>query len=231
VARKRKVSAESNGDTAAVENIASTAVQWYRVNAIPQVATDSVVSAVNSAAVSGRIKMLADRMPCSIAVRGFAACDVIGSNDEGSIVAVERFVYILADDLGWNDVGFHRGALRTPNLDRLAAEGAALNSFYVQPYSSQTRAALLTGRYPLRYGRQTLTILPADRYGLPPEERTLAQLLKENGYRTAFIGTWLLGHAKPLLAHAPRLRPLLRIAFRTGRAGVAQNRQDRLAAR
>src|SRR6476660_8476968 len=98
VARKRKVSAESNGDTAAVENIASTAVQWYRVNAIPQVATDSVVSAVNSAAVSGRIKMLADRMPCSIAVRGFAACDVIGSNDEGSIVAVERFVYILADD-------------------------------------------------------------------------------------------------------------------------------------
>jgi len=114
-------------------------------------------------------------------------------------LAQERpnIVYILADDLGWNDVGFHRGALRTPNLDRLAAEGAALNSFYVQPYSSQTRAALLTGRYPLRYGLQTLTILPADRYGLPPEERTLAQLLKENGYRTAFIGTWLLGHAKP----------------------------------
>jgi arylsulfatase A-like enzyme len=114
-------------------------------------------------------------------------------------LAQERpnIVYILADDLGWNDVGFHHGTLRTPNLDRLAAEGAALNSFYVQPYSSQTRAALLTGRYPMRYGLQTLTISPADRYGLPPEERTLAQLLKESGYRTTFIGTWLLGHAKP----------------------------------
>jgi len=108
-----------------------------------------------------------------------------------------HIVYILADDLGWNDVGFHRGGLRTPNLDRLAAEGAALNAFYVQPYSSQTRAALLTGRYPMRYGLQTLTILPAQRYGLPAEERTLADVLKESGYRTAFIGNWLLGHAKP----------------------------------
>ena len=108
-----------------------------------------------------------------------------------------HIVYILADDLGWNDIGFHRGALQTPNLDRLASEGAALNAFYVQPYSSQTRAALLTGRYPMRYGLQTLTILPASRYGLPPEERTLAQALKESGYRTAFVGNWLLGHARP----------------------------------
>jgi len=106
-------------------------------------------------------------------------------------------IYILADDLGWNDVGFHGGKIRTPNLDRLAADGAMLNAFYVQPHSSQTRAALLTGRYPMRYGLQTLTIAPAARYGLPAEERTLAQALKEGGYRTAFVGSWLLGHAKP----------------------------------
>ena len=58
--------------------------------------------------------------------------------------------YLLADDLGWNDVGFHGGVPRTPNLDRLAANGAMLNAFYAQPYSSQTRAAMLTGRYPVR---------------------------------------------------------------------------------
>jgi arylsulfatase A-like enzyme len=115
------------------------------------------------------------------------------------LCAQERphIVYILADDLGWNDVGFHGSRLHTPTLDRLATQGAVLNAFYVQPYSSQTRAALLTGRYPMRYGLQTLSILPSNRYGLPPEERTLAQALKESGYRTAFVGNWLLGHAKP----------------------------------
>src|SRR5690349_24955227 len=113
-------------------------------------------------------------------------------------LAQERphIVYILADDLGWNDVGFHRSALRTPNLDRLAEQGAVLNAFYAQPYSTQTRAAILTGRYPMRYGLQTQTLSAASRYGLPPEERTLAQTLKDKGYRTAFVGNWLLGHAR-----------------------------------
>jgi arylsulfatase A-like enzyme len=108
-----------------------------------------------------------------------------------------HIVCILADDLGWKDVGFNRGEPLTPNLDRLAAEGAVLRAFYAQPYSTQTRAALLTGRYPMRYGLQSGSILPASRYGLPTEERTLAQALKERGYRTAFLGRWQLGHAKP----------------------------------
>ena len=108
-----------------------------------------------------------------------------------------HIVYLLADDLGWNDVGFHGSPIRTPNLDRLAAGGAMLNALYAQPFSSQTRAALLTGRYPIRYGLQTLSILPASRYGLIDDERTLAQALKEVGYRTAFVGNWLLGHARP----------------------------------
>ena len=108
-----------------------------------------------------------------------------------------NIVVILADDLGWKDVGFNRGELRTPNLDRLAAGGATLSAFYAQPYSTQTRAALLTGRYPMRYGLQSGSILPASQYGLPVEERTLAQALKERGYRTAFLGRWQLGHAKP----------------------------------
>ncbi|HTT36073.1 MAG TPA: arylsulfatase [Burkholderiales bacterium] len=112
--------------------------------------------------------------------------------------AAERpnVVYILADDLGWKDVGFHEGSVRTPQLDRLAASGAVLNAFYVQPFSTQTRAALMTGRYPMRYGLQTGSILPASRYGLPEQERTLGQALKDAGYATAFLGKWQLGHAR-----------------------------------
>lgn len=108
-----------------------------------------------------------------------------------------HIVYLLADDLGYKDVGFQGGKIATPNLDKLAASGVTLNSFYVQPFSSQTRAALLTGRYPMRYGLQTMSIVPASRFGLPIEERTLAQALKDAGYKPAFIGKWQLGHAKP----------------------------------
>lgn len=107
-----------------------------------------------------------------------------------------HIVCILADDLGWKDVGFNRGEALTPHLDRLAAEGAILRAFYAQPYSTQTRAALLTGRYPMRYGLQTGSIAHSSRYGLPTEERTLAQALKARGYRTAFLGRWQLGHAR-----------------------------------
>ncbi len=108
-----------------------------------------------------------------------------------------HIVYLLADDLGYKDVGFQGGKIATPNLDKLAASGATLNTFYVQPFSSQTRAALLTGRYPMRYGLQTMSIVPASRFGLPIGERTLAQALKDVGYKTAFIGKWQLGHSKP----------------------------------
>jgi arylsulfatase A-like enzyme len=105
-------------------------------------------------------------------------------------------VYIMADDLGWNDVGYHGGKIPTPNIDKLAAGGATLNFLYAQPYSTQSRAAFLTGRYPMRYGLQSRSIGPNARYGLPTDERTLAEALHETGYRTALIGKWQLGHAK-----------------------------------
>ena len=116
-----------------------------------------------------------------------------------AVLAGDRphIVYLMADDLGGHDLGFRGGSVRTPHLDALGLGGATLNAFYVQPYSSQTRAALLTGRYPMRYGLQTLSIGRTSSFGLPEEERTLAQALKGQGYRTAFIGEWLLGHAKP----------------------------------
>ena len=109
--------------------------------------------------------------------------------------AQPNIVYILADDLGWKDVGFHGSDIRTPNIDKLAAGGSQFSQFYVQPFCTPTRACLMTGRYPFRYGLQTLVIPSAGLYGLPTDEVTLPQVLKEAGYETAIIGKWHLGHA------------------------------------
>jgi arylsulfatase A-like enzyme len=107
-----------------------------------------------------------------------------------------HILYILADDLGWKDVGFHGSDIRTPNIDRLAETGTRLEQFYAQPMCTPTRAAIMTGRYPLRYGLQTLVILPDQTYGLPTDEWLLPQALKQAGYSTAIVGKWHLGHAK-----------------------------------
>jgi len=108
-----------------------------------------------------------------------------------------NIVYILADDLGWKDVGFHGSDIRTPNLDALAAEGVKLEQFYAQPMCTPTRAALMTGRYPLRYGLQTAVIPQGHTYGLATDEWLLPQALKDAGYETAIVGKWHLGHADP----------------------------------
>ncbi|WP_199554713.1 arylsulfatase [Sandaracinobacteroides hominis] len=105
-----------------------------------------------------------------------------------------NIVYILADDLGWADLG-HRGSdIRTPNIDKLAREGAQLEDFYVQPMCTPTRAALMTGRYPLRYGLQTAVIPAGGTYGLATDEYLLPQALSDVGYKTALVGKWHLGH-------------------------------------
>ena len=89
-------------------------------------------------------------------------------------------VLILADDLGRNDCGFLGGTeIQTPHLDRLAKSGTILDAFYVQPVCSPTRAALLTGRYPMRHGLQVGVVRPWAKYGLPLAERTLASALGE----------------------------------------------------
>jgi arylsulfatase A-like enzyme len=113
-------------------------------------------------------------------------------------------VYIVVDDLGWKDVGFHGSDILTPNLDALAAGGARLGQFYTQPLCTPTRAALLTGRYPLRYGLQTGVIPAAGTYGLATDEYLMPQTLKDIGYRTALVGKWHLGHAD--MAYWPRQR-------------------------
>jgi arylsulfatase A-like enzyme len=108
-----------------------------------------------------------------------------------------NIIFFLADDLGWADVGWHGGDIHTPHLDRLANGGAKLEQFYVQAVCSPTRAALLTGRYPMRHGLQVSVVRPWAQYGLPLDERTLPQALREAGYFTAICGKWHLGHYRP----------------------------------
>src|SRR5262245_16737470 len=105
-----------------------------------------------------------------------------------------HIVYIVADDLGWKDVGFPGPDIKTPSIDKLAREGARLEQFYAQPMCTPTRAALMTGRYPFRYGLQTLVIPTPMRYGLATDEWLLPQALKEAGYQTVMVGKWHLGH-------------------------------------
>lgn len=105
-------------------------------------------------------------------------------------------IVIVADDLGWNDVGFHGGDIDTPSLDRLAAEGMELNRFYSTPICSPTRAALMTGRDPIRLGVTYGVIMPWDNNGVHPDEHFMPQSFEAAGYQTAMVGKWHLGHSQ-----------------------------------
>ena len=107
-----------------------------------------------------------------------------------------NIILILADDLGYGDVGVYGAELiETPNLDRLAGEGIRLTNFYASGnVCSPSRAGLLTGRYAIRDGLADRTITAGDTRGLPAGTTTIAGLLQRGGYRTALIGKWHLGH-------------------------------------
>ena len=104
-----------------------------------------------------------------------------------------NIVFILCDDLGYGDLGCYGSRIRTPNLDRMAAEGVRFTNFCsADPVCSPSRAALLTGRYPTRVGVPRV-LFPQDPDGLSLDETTLANVLKNRGYRTMCIGKWHLG--------------------------------------
>jgi arylsulfatase A-like enzyme len=106
-------------------------------------------------------------------------------------------VIFLADDLGWADVGYHGGEqIDTPSLDRLAREGAQLDRFYTTPICSPTRAALMTGRDPIRLGVVYAVIMPWRSNGVHPDEHFMPQSFQAAGYQTAMVGKWHLGHAQ-----------------------------------
>lgn len=115
-----------------------------------------------------------------------------------------NIILILADDLGYADVGFHGSEIKTPNLDKLAAAGAKLESFYALPVCTPSRCALLTGRYPIRYGRQYNVLRPGSQVGLSLNERLLPEALRDAGYATIQCGKWHVGHFDP--AYLPTQR-------------------------
>ena len=120
------------------------------------------------------------------------------SESPAAEVRKPNFVVILADDLGYGDLGVYgHPKIRTPAIDRMASEGVRLTEFYSPaPTCTPARVGLLTGRYPYRSGLVRV-LVPKEKWGIPASEITLAEALRENGYATALVGKWHLGGRKP----------------------------------
>ena len=115
----------------------------------------------------------------------------VGANERPNVLIM------LADDLGWADVGYHGNTqIDTPSLDRLAREGLQLDRFYTTPICSPTRAALMTGRDPIRLGVAYAVIMPWQNNGIHTAETFLPELFLDAGYQTAMVGKWHLGHSQ-----------------------------------
>ncbi len=115
--------------------------------------------------------------------------------------AKPNFVILFIDDQGYGDLScFGSKTIRTPNIDRLATEGRKFTSFMVaSPVCTPSRAALMTACYPKRVGMHQHVLFPASKKGLHPEEHTIADHLKQQGYATACFGKWHLGHHPEVL--------------------------------
>eukprot|EP00057_Strongylocentrotus_purpuratus_P034997 XP_797340.2 PREDICTED: arylsulfatase B [Strongylocentrotus purpuratus] len=125
----------------------------------------------------------------------FIACFMVllagalGSEESKDHGQPPHIIFIVADDLGWDDVSLHGSSqILTPNIDTLAQEGVTLTNYYVSPICTPTRSAIMTGRHPIHTGMQHDTIGAAEPWGLGLDEKTMAQHLKSLGYSTHAVG-------------------------------------------
>ena len=130
---------------------------------------------------------------------GALVAATVSSKASGAPARLPNVVFILCDDLGYGDLECYGSKIKTPNLNRMAAEGIRFTNFSsADPVCSPSRAALMTGRYPTRVG-VPLVLFPKDAGGLNLDEVTLGNVLKNAGYRTMCIGKWHLGRPIPYL--------------------------------
>ena len=124
------------------------------------------------------------------------AWSFLGGAAVSAAAAQPNIILILADDLGYGDIGAYGATLiKTPHIDRLAEEGVRFTDFYASSnVCTPSRAGLLTGRYAVRDGLADRTVTVNDTRGLPPGSTTMASLLQNHGYRTGLFGKWHLGH-------------------------------------
>ncbi len=132
-----------------------------------------------------------------------------------------NFIIVFTDDLGYGDIGtFSATDIRTPHIDKMAAEGLKFTSFYsVSPICSPSRAGLLTGRYPVRMGIHEV-FFPESWTGIDAGEITIAEALKTQGYTTGHVGKWHLGHHREFLPLQNGFDEYFGIPYSNDMAGV-----------
>lgn len=152
-------------------------------------------AALALAACSGK----PDTTDSAVSTTNAQATDVVMAVPDGP----PNIVIMVADDLGWADLGFRGSDIETPHLDQLAADGMRLERFYAMPICTPTRSALMTARDPMKLGSIYAGFQPWQNGGVSPEERFMPESFKAAGYQTAMIGKWHLGHTiEPLTPNA-----------------------------
>ncbi|MFV0592486.1 MAG: sulfatase-like hydrolase/transferase [Draconibacterium sp.] len=121
----------------------------------------------------------------------------VGSKEKNQLNKKPNIIILLADDLGFGDVGYNGSDIQTPNIDRIASEGVILNQYYSCPMCSPARAGIMTGRYPIRYGMMRSAISPQCDFGLSTSENTIPEMLAKAGYNyRGMVGKWHLGYRR-----------------------------------
>ena len=150
---------------------------------------------------SFRLQIINHHLPCYF-YRVLFILSTIGLVNLGSLAKTNQpnFVIIFTDDMGYGDIGPFGSDHPTPHLNRMAEEGMKLTDFYVSSTAcTPSRSALLTGCYADRIEMGRSVVFPADKRGLNPKEITIAEMLKEGGYKTGCFGKWHLGDQLPFM--------------------------------